>query len=299
MKVFFDLDPAVYMAAFAAQETKHSLIYEDEHGDMEELFFPDGREKNAWKKANPELTVIDEFTDVIAEKESFACQCAKYTVEGALKEIKRRFKTDLEPYYFLTGKGNFREEIATIAKYKGNRDEMVKPVHYEAVRDYFVNSYGAYVVEGIEADDEVSIRAWEQWRNSVDDYVVATIDKDLDQIPGWHYDYKKKVFYDIDELDGELFFYAQILSGDATDNIKGCYRIGLKKAQNMIVDWFSQYPEEGWREGVWSEIVSCYQENMDKYPDKHEHGLSAEQAALENARLVYMQQKRDEIWTPS
>lgn len=307
MKVFFDLDPAVYMSAFAAQKTKHSVVWEDERGDMREDFFTDGKECGQFVKALPDNggLLIERFAEVEAQDEAFACQCAKYTIEGALKEIKRKFKTDLEPYFFLTGEGNFRDEIATIAKYKGNRDKMMKPVHYQVVRDYFIDQYGAYVIDGMEADDEVSIRAWHEWRNSVDEYVVATIDKDLDQIPGWHYDYKKHVFYEVDELDGELFFYAQVLSGDATDNIKGCYRIGLKKAEKLVAEWFDAFDHEdesyagGWRADVWAHIIDVYLENMKQYPDKHEHGLKDYEAALENARLVYMLKERGEMWSPS
>lgn len=298
MKVFFDLDPAVYMSAFAAEKKTYTVVYEQDDV-LRQKTFTDGNKKNAWKREQEGIEIVDEDAQLEVQPVEFACQAAKTVVRNGIREIERRFKETVEPVFFLTGKGNYREELATIAKYKGNRDEMVKPVHYEAVRNYYVEQYGAYVVEGIEADDEVSIRAWELFRNTDEDYVVATIDKDLDQIPGWHYDYKKHVFYEIDPLDGELFFYAQTLSGDATDNIKGCYRIGIAKAKKLVEEWFEGYQDNAqWRIRIWDRIVETYAENMVQYPDKHEHGLSAEEAALENARLVYMQQRRDELWKP-
>lgn len=301
MKVLFDLDPAVYMASFAAQQTLYSIVYEDAEGELHEQWFQDGNKKNAWKKENTDKTVLEETKDLVVESESHARQCAKTILDRARREIEKKFKTkDLDIVYFLTGKGNFREELATVAKYKGNRDQMEKPVHYQAVRDYLVASWGAYVIDGIEADDEVSIRAWDEYRGNSNDYVVATIDKDLDQIPGWHYDYKKHVFYEVDELDGELFFYAQIISGDATDNIKGCYRIGISKAVKLVDEWFdlATRSDIDFREYIWEQIIETYKENQEKFPDKHPEGLSAEDEALENARLVYMQQKRDELWQP-
>lgn len=305
MKVFFDLDPAVYMSGFAAQHKTYSVVYDCPTG-LTEVIFPNGNEKNKWKRDLKEeiaagtVTIIDEVPHLTVESEGHARQAARTTVESALRELERKFKTDnLEVSYFLTGKGNFREDIATIAKYKGNRDSVPKPVHYQAIRDYFVDHWGAYIVEGIEADDEVSIRSWEEYRTG-GKYVIATIDKDLDQIPGLHYDYKKHVFYDVDELDGEMFFYAQCIAGDATDNIKGCYRIGITKAKEMVDLWFDEAIENqwSWRSYVWDMAVTLYEKNMESYPDKYPEGMTAEEAALETARLVYMQKERDELWIP-
>ena len=307
MKVFFDLDPAVYMSGFAAQHKTYTVVYDHPDLGLNEIVFQDGNVKNAWLRENKEaiedgsLVILDTEPMLTVESESHARQAARTTIESALKEIERKYKTtDVDVVYFLTGPGNFRETVATIAEYKGNRKEMVKPVHYQAIRDYFVDHWGAYIIEGIEADDEVSIRAWAEWRNNADDYIVATIDKDLDQIPGWHYDYKKHVFYYVDELDGEMFFYAQCLAGDATDNIKGCYRLGITKAKKLVDKWFDEAVERqaDWRPHVWMNIVDMYEENMEKYPDKYPEGITAEDAAIENARLVYMLQERDEEWTP-
>jgi len=308
MKVFFDLDPAVYMSGFAAQHKTYTVVYDHISEGMKEIVFQDGNLKNKWLRDNKaaiehgELSILDTEPHLVVESESHARQAARTTIESALRELKRKYKTnDLEVQFFLTGKGNFREEVATIAKYKGNRDGVPKPVHYQAIRDYFVDHWGAYIIEGIEADDEVSIRAWEEYRKPGDvHYIIATIDKDLDQIPGWHYDYKKHVFYRVDELDGEMFFYAQCIAGDATDNIKGCYRVGITKANALVDAWFDEAIEnqQDWRFYVWDLVVQSYAENMEKYPEKYPDGMTAEEAATENARLVYMMQERDELWTP-
>jgi hypothetical protein len=308
VKVFFDLDPAVYMAGFAAEKKEYNIVFETEYG-VEEKFFLDGNKKNAWKREisseeyeGPAIDILDEECIHTVQDEGFARQAASTIVKTALREIRRRFKTnDLDVQFFLTGKGNFREDVATIKEYKGNRKETPKPVHYQAVRDYLVDSWGAVVVEGKEADDEVSIRAWKEYRDNNDDYVVATIDKDLDQIPGWHLDYKKHAWYDVDALDGELFFYAQVLAGDATDNIQGCYRIGIGKAKKLVDEWFSTCVESGhqeWRRYMWDRIVETYAQNKLKYPEKYPEGMTAAAAAHENAQLVYMQQNEDETWNP-
>ena len=135
--------------------------------------------------------------------------------------------------------------MQTIAKYKGNRDKMEKPAHYQAVRDYFINDWDAEVVEGIEADDEVSISAWEVFRNSPDEYCIATIDKDLDQIPGWHYDYKKPRFFTrLMRWMGNCSSSRKSSAETRPINIKGCYRIGLAKAKKLVEEWFESYAED-------------------------------------------------------
>ena len=155
---------------------------------------------------------------------------------------------------YLTGKGNFREEVATIKKYKGNRPKT-KPHHYQRVRDYLVKFRKAKVIEGMEADDAISIRQMEDYNEQVgividyfdsevtretfsEDYtfeddgptqlttIICSIDKDLDMVPGWHYNWIKDEKYYIDEIDGLRNFYKQLLTGDTVDNIPGLYGVG-------------------------------------------------------------------------
>ena len=60
------------------------------------------------------------------------------------------------------------------------------------------------------------------------------IDKDLDCIPGKHYNPRKEKFYDIDEDTADLLYWLQMLKGDPTDNLPGLPRIGPKKAEKML-----------------------------------------------------------------
>ena len=64
-----------------------------------------------------------------------------------------------------------------------------------------------------------------------DGWGIATLDKDLDGVPGWHYVWKGKregVFY-VTETEADRFFYTQMLTGDATDNIPGLFKmVGVK-----------------------------------------------------------------------
>lgn len=116
----------------------------------------------------------------------------------------------------LSGETNFRKEIDP--NYKSNRKESARPRYYNDLRDYSVNYLGAYLTEGIEADDELGIL-----QNS--DTCIASIDKDLLQVPGWHFRMKRNweeselIF--VDEDTAWFNFFKQCLTGDAVDMIEG------------------------------------------------------------------------------
>lgn len=140
----------------------------------------------------------------------------------------------LEPYSdyqgYISGKGNFRYSVATILPYKGTRS-TVKPTHYDAIRQFLVDVYDAKVSTGMEADDMLGL-------NQTEDTVIVSLDKDLDMIPGRHYNWVADKEYTIDELEGMRKFYAQMLTGDSTDNILGLYGVGpnsthVKKLKDM------------------------------------------------------------------
>lgn len=171
---------------------------------------------------------------------------------------------------FLTGGNNFRDEYAVTAPYKGNRKGKDKPSHYHLLREYLVYSWDAHVVDGMEADDMLAIKATELG----DDSIIVTLDKDLDQVVGWHYNFVKKNKYYISKDEGLLNFYKQFLVGDVVDNIKGAKGIGEKKAHKLL---------EGKSEKeMWDIVV--------------EHlGIDH---AWENGHLLYMLRSVDDKWKP-
>ena len=130
---------------------------------------------------------------------------------------------------YITGKGNFRNEIAVTEPYKGNRKDAKRPVHYEAIRNH-LQRLGAELVEGQEADDAVAIEA------TINGGWIVSIDKDLDQVAGWHYNFVKHEEYYVTEEEGLRNLYTQVLTGDRTDNIIGLKGIGPKKAAKLLED---------------------------------------------------------------
>lgn len=149
---------------------------------------------------------------------------------------------------YLTGSGNFRDEVATIQPYKGTRVRSERPFWYPAVYSYLRDDRGARVIKGMEADDAIVMEGL-----SDDHVVMCSRDKDLMMAPGWHYMWKFHNSKDtktaclshrfwpeikkaeqkpikVDELTGFKFFCAQCLTGDSADNIPGLYNVGMKSA---------------------------------------------------------------------
>jgi hypothetical protein len=114
---------------------------------------------------------------------------------------------------FLSGSNNFRKEI--YPEYKANRKDMVRPKHLEAVREYLVLEWNGNVTDGYEADDAIGIAA--QSENTV----ICSIDKDLKQLPGTHYNFVTGEFTHVGIREGWCNFYKQLILGDRGDNVPG------------------------------------------------------------------------------
>ena len=95
----------------------------------------------------------ESITSTVTEEPiEFTLHSVKKLIESILEETKA---TDCR--IFLSGDGNFREEVAKTKVYKGNRDDLHKPLHYKEIREYLINVWQAEVVEGMEADDMMGI----------------------------------------------------------------------------------------------------------------------------------------------
>jgi hypothetical protein len=172
---------------------------------------------------------------------------------------------------FLTGKQNFRFDVAVTAPYKGNRKDVKKPKHLPLLREYLQMAWGASVSDGQEADDDITIRSTELDGQGI----VVSIDKDFFQVPGWNYNFVKKVKRFITPAEGLRFFYKQILMGDSADNIKGIHRVGEVTATKMLAELTTE-----------KEFYACCVEAM------------GAERVLENGRLLWLRRTADQMWEP-
>lgn len=175
-----------------------------------------------------------------------------------------------------TDKSNFRYTL--YPEYKANRT-AAKPIHYEFIRKYLQDEYKAEVVYGEEADDALGY-------NQTETTIIASIDKDLLMIPGKHYNFVKKEFYNISKQEGLYNFYWQLLNGDTGDNIPGCPGIGPKKIEKLIHSDMDEYE-------LFTEVWSTYQNQYSKKDIK----TNFEEDMLRNGRLLKIKQQKDEpLW---
>jgi 5'-3' exonuclease len=135
---------------------------------------------------------------------------------------------------FISGPDNFRYGINP--EYKANRKGKPDPIYRQDANAYLVERYGASVTIGHEADDALGIRG----TGLGAECIICSIDKDLKQIAGRHYNWRKDEFTLIDPLDGLRFFYRQLLIGDTSDNIVGVRGIGEVKSGRIINDLESE-----------------------------------------------------------
>lgn len=180
---------------------------------------------------------------------------------------------------FITdGPSNFRFKIATIKPYKGNRHDDSKPTYWREVRDHLTSRHNARCVHGYEADDRMAME-------QSDDTVICSRDKDLDQVEGWHYSWscgrqKERPIYRISEEEGLRLFYLQLITGDASDNIPGLYRVGKVTAAAKLAALETE-------KEMFSLVQKMYEDRFGSY---------WELFLLENARLLYLLRSEDDVW---
>lgn len=227
-----------------------------------------------------EKVIID--GDIIAYRAAFASQdkgssAAEEKVDDLmsyiLDETMGYFSGPEDCVVYITGKTNFRFEIAKSHPYKGNRKNVEKPRHLQHTRDYLTTKYNAVMSEGEEADDLIAIEATRLGHNAC----VASIDKDMLQIPCWHFNIVKGTLTKVTPEEGMRFFYTQILTGDSADNIVGLHRVGPVKAEKILGD--AQEEEE-----LWDRVLKAYDGDVER--------------VVENARLLWLRREKEEMWLP-
>lgn len=195
-----------------------------------------------------------------------------------LQEVVNQTKFAIDPFadvtFYLTGKGNFRNDIAKTVVYKGNRKDTPKPPNLPYLRQYIIDTYNCVVSEDEEADDLIAI---EVAKRNYKDVVIASIDKDFMQLPCKIYNPMRNEFYSPTPWEATKFFYTQILTGDAVDNIKGVGGIGPKKAEKTLEGCDSE-------KALYNACVEAYGGDADR--------------VLENGRLLWLRRYVNQMWEP-
>ena len=129
--------------------------------------------------------------DPFAYRAAFSCE--DESIEDAIDKVDDLLDqalqevlwspTEEDYQVFLTGKGNFRYDIAVTHEYKGNRKSVDKPQHLQEIRQHMEENWSASSPSDTMADDLIGIWATKYGPEAI----VISIDKDMLQIPCTHY----------------------------------------------------------------------------------------------------------------
>ena len=190
-------------------------------------------------------------------------------------------KFDTKSYRLaLSGSANFRKDLDP--DYKGNRTGR-KPVGWKPLKDWLFSQGNTRTLGGVEADDLLGIWAT---HGVIQNTIIISDDKDLRSIPGKLYVPRLDEVIDISVEEADQYHMEQTLTGDRTDNYKGCPGFGEKKSAALFAK------AEG---PLWPLIVKCFEKA----------GLTEDDALLQ-ARLARilrfedydMVNKKPILWSP-
>ena len=223
--------------------------------------------------------------DIVAFRCAASCQKQGVTVEPVevallrAEELMNRilFETAAEHYYpYLTGSNNFRYKYNP--EYKANRKDKPRPEWLQAVQEHLVVNWNAQVSDGCEADDLMAIEQTKQ----PDETIICTIDKDLLQVPGRHFNFVKSEFKTVSPIEGRFNFYWQFIMGDSSDNIFGFDGLARqavpKKFESMVSEMQSLASDE----------LAIFDYVRDLYND--------DERLLMNGICLHMQREPEQLW---
>lgn len=127
----------------------------------------------------------------------------------------------------ITGSGNWRS--AFYPEYKQYRKDLAKPQMYTQIRKWLVDSMGASVIDGMEADDYLAIKATEDVQ-----VVMASFDKDFHTVAGLFFHTTAAKLYDPNINETLCFLLFQAVNGDRVDGYFGVYGWGETKVKRFL-----------------------------------------------------------------
>ncbi len=249
MRLLIDADSIVYRSACATETRCYNAIFSD--GYISDLGHITKKMAHASMKSRGIPTDDYRLEKYIEyEPEGHAVALCKGQVN---KIITSCGYSNISLYLTSNDKSNFRFNLVNTPGpagfgYKEGRPS--RPRHYSAARNSII-AMGAEIIKDIEADDKLGIEACKD----PDGTIIVHQDKDINMIPGNHYDFVSDKFMKVHEPgilvlnktggkkpkkvlsgNGIKWFYAQMLLGDRCDNIPGIRGVGDVAAYKLLKD---------------------------------------------------------------
>jgi len=241
--------------------------------------------------------------DILVFQIASACQSGAVDWGGGvfsppvadLKEAKGRFRDKVAELKLasgaddvkiaLKGQGNFRREI--LPTYKANRNGLVPPMLRQPLMDWLLTHPQVVSRPGLEGDDVIGILATNRTTGKADpDRLIWSIDKDLKQIPGYHWTHDGVETVTEEQADHQHMM--QTLTGDSTDNYKGLPGCGPVKAQRILADT------------AWPDIYTAAHEAFLRASlTTDDFMVQARVARILRASDYNFKERKPILWTPS
>lgn len=177
-------------------------------------------------------------------------------IDETIRNILRRTDADDFTIFLSNPEGSWRHR--EFPGYKANRKKE-KPKFYNELREFLLEYWNAVMSrKDMEADDELGIHQTLYNKKQIPCAIVS-IDKDLLQIPGNHYNYVKDKIYNISPIGAFFNFCVQTLVGDPGDNLTkengfGCPGIGKDKAVLALEGYEAE-----------NDMLGCVKQLYEKY----------------------------------
>jgi len=234
--------------------------------------------------------IIEAYISLDADGKRVPLEFTKEEDKEYLMQSWEHFKIELDILlgtvfcddYIMAVKGidNFRYLLYPNYKMNRHHDPSTMNHFVPSIRELAVMEEYAIAADGREADDLLRIWAEEARRANID-YIVCTIDKDLQCIPGKQYLMHKKELLDISPESAMKFYYKQLLKGDPTDNIPGIPGIGEVKAGKLLLGCTAE-------EELQECVVAAY---IEFYDDKWKEYL------LSNGKMIHLQRHYNDYFS--
>jgi len=201
--------------------------------------------------------------DILAYKAAAACEVplnvyedvytywankdeAYAAVKDEIDSLATKLYTSEVMIAFSDRKNNFRKNINP--EYKANRSGTRKPLIYYPLREMIEDHYDTVCWDNLEADDVMGILGSDPFN----EYVLVSIDKDMRTIPCQLYVNDTLINIGLEEANRN--FLIQTLTGDTTDNYKGCRGVGAVKAKALLakVNMIKEF------DAAWDAVVGAF-----------------------------------------
>jgi hypothetical protein len=206
----------------------------------------------------------------------------------------------------LTGSGSHkghRYAVARVKPYQGQRSNSRRPKNWQGLRALLDDGYfghGTKSTVTAEADDLFGYHG----HGDPERTVIATQDKDMRMVPGWHIDWVSNLIFYLqpgqfhatfdDKVFGPKWFWLQMLHGDTADHIPGLpWYMGKDAKGKPTLKKCGPVTAEDMLRGVQSndEALAAVHEAYRSYYKER-----ALVEMMEQAVLLWMRRDADSMW---